>query len=102
MGDEPAEVEANSRWQDLYLHLQKSGFDVYAPGMKLGTECSEPYLENPTLLYSKLDEFVQRVKRAMKFAEPMFYPTGAQTPSYYDDSIKAHMVSLTYKNYKKL
>lgn len=126
MGNEPAEVEANSRWQDLYLHLQKSGFDVYAPGVKLGTECSSPYLvvkkdgssfhtfastyvDLYTIMcfvakqdYSKLDEFVQRVKRAMKFAEPMFYPTGAQTPSYYDDSIKAHMVSITYKNYKKM
>ena len=114
-----------SRWQDLYMHLKKFDFDVYSPGVKTG-ECEAPYLVVkqdgssfhsfastyvdlytimvfvPKEKYSLLDVEMQRVKRAMKYAEPLFYPTGAQTPSYYDDSIKAHMASLTYKNYKKL
>ena len=29
---------AESRWQDIYLHLKKVGFDVYSPGIKTG-EC---------------------------------------------------------------
>lgn len=114
-----------SRWQDLYAHLKKFDFDVYSPGVKLG-ECEAPYLVIkqdgssfqtfastyvdlytimvfvPKEKYSLLDAEIQRVKRVMKFIEPLFYPTGAQTPSYYDDSIKAHMASITYKNYKKL
>lgn len=115
----------NSRWQDLYSFLAKNDFEVYAPGVKLG-ECRSPYLvvkEDgssfhafastyvdlysiliyvPKQSYSLLDEMVQKVRRTMKFAEPLFYPTGAQTPSFYDEEIKAHTVSLTYKNYKKL
>lgn len=114
-----------SRWQDLYTHLKSFDFDVYSPGVKLG-ECEAPYLVIkqdggsfhtfastyvdlytimifvPKEQYSLLDVTLQSVKHAMKFIEPLFYPTGAQTPSYYDDSIKAHMISITYKNYKKL
>ena len=42
------------------------------------------------------------MKAAMKGLEPMIVPYGNQTPSYYDDSVKAHMVSIEYKNYKKM
>ena len=31
---------ADSRWQDIYLHLKKSGFDVYSPGVKTG-DCTK-------------------------------------------------------------
>lgn len=113
-----------SRWQDIFLHLKK-GFDVYSPGMKTG-ECTSEYLvvKNdgsykhlsfstdtdlyailcyvPKDKYSSLEPLVQRVKESMKGLEPMIKPYGSQTPSYYDDSLKAHMVSIEYKNYKKL
>lgn len=116
---------AESRWQDIYLHLKKSGFDVYSPGIKTG-ECTKEYLvvkndgsskhasfstDNdfyavmcyvPRNKYSTLESLVQRVKEAMKDLEPMILPYGAQTSSYYDDSFKAHMVSIEYKNYKKI
>lgn len=114
-----------SRWQDIFAHLKKSGFDVYSPGTKLG-ECASEYVvvKNdgssrhgdlstdddyyavmcyvPKESYSKLEPLVQRVKKAMKGLEPMILPYGSQTPSYYDDSCKAHMVSIEYKNYKKM
>jgi len=115
----------DSRWQDIFLHLQKVGFDVYPPGIKVG-ECISQYLvvKNdgsskhqsfstdvdlyavmcyvPKEKYSSLEPLVQNVKKAMKELEPMIKPYGSQTPSYYDDSVKAHMISIEYKNYKKL
>lgn len=116
---------ADSRWQDICLHLGKSGFDVYSPGTKAG-DCTSQYIvvKNdgstrhagtstdddfyavmcyvPKDAYSTLEPMVQAVKKAMKELEPMILPYGSQTPSYYDDSYKAHMVSIQYKNYKKL
>jgi len=116
---------AESRWQDIYLHLKKAGFNVYSPGIKTG-ECTKEYLvvkndgsskhasfstDNdfyavmcyvPRNKYSTLEPLVQRVKEAMKDLEPMILPYGTQTSSYYDDSFKAHMVSIEYKNYKKI
>lgn len=115
----------DSRWQDIYNHLKKSGFDVYSPGTKIG-ECSEPYIviKNdgssrhesystnvdlyaimcyvPKMCYSFLEVYVSQVKEAMKGIEPMIKPTGQQTPSYYDDTYKAHMISISYINYKKI
>ena len=113
-----------SRWQDIFLHLKNQGFDVYSPGTKTG-ECTSEYLvvKNdgsskhvsfstdvdlyavmcyvPKEKYSTLEPLVQMVKKSMKELEPMIKPYGSQTPSYYDDSVKAHMVSIEYKNYKK-
>lgn len=114
-----------SRWQDIFTHLKKAGFDVYSPGIKTG-ECTSEYLvvKNdgsskhisfstdvdlysimcyvPKEKYSTLEPFVQKVKNSMRGLEPMIKPYGSQTPSYYDDSYKAHMISIEYKNYKKL
>lgn len=116
---------AESRWQDIFLHLKKAGFDVYSPGMKTG-ECIKEYIvvkndgstkhssfstDNdlyavmcyvPKENYSRLEPMVQEVKKAMKGLEPMILPYGSQTPSYYDDSYKAHMISIEFKNYKKI
>lgn len=114
-----------SRWQDIYMHLKNQGFDVYSPGIKAG-ECTSEYIvvKNdgsskhasfstdvdlyaiicyvPKDKYSSLEPLVQRIKNSMKGLEPMIKPYGSQTPSYYDDSLKAHMISIEYKNYKKL
>ena len=114
-----------SRWQDIFSHLKSQGYDVHSPGMKTG-ECTSEYLvvKNdgsskhlsfstnvdlyailcyvPKNRYSSLEPLVQRVKNSMRELEPMILPYGSQTPSYYDDSLKAHMVSIEYKNNKKL
>lgn len=114
-----------SRWQDIFMCLKNQGYDVYPPGIKTG-ECTAEYLvvKNdgssrhmsfstdvdlyaimcyvPKDKYSSLETLVRRVKNSMKELEPMILPYGSQTPSYYDDSFKAHMVSIEYKNYKKL
>jgi beta-galactosidase GanA len=114
-----------NRWQDLYKHLQSKGYDVYSPFQKEG-DCITPYIvvKNsgssqhrsfstdvdlytimcyvPRDEYSKLETFVVNVKKAMKDIYPLFIPTGSQTPSFYDDTYKAHMISIDYKNYKKM
>lgn len=116
---------ADSRWQDIFLHLKNAGFDVYSPSTKVG-ECTSEYLviKNegsskhlnfstdvdlysimcyvPKNNYSSLESLVQKVKRTMKGLEPMIKPYGSQSPSYYDDGFKAHTISIIYKNYKKL
>lgn len=116
---------AASRWQDIFLHLEQAGFETYPPGIKLG-ECTREYIvvKNdgstrhvglstdddlyavmcyvPKMQYSTLEPLVQRIKKAMKGLEPMIVPYGSQTPSYYDDSLKAHMISIEYANYKKM
>ncbi len=116
---------AESRWQDIFRHLKSAGFDIYSPGVKIG-ECTSQYivLKNngsikhqsfssdvdlysimcyvPRDRYSELEPMVQKVKNVMKDLKPMILPYGSQTPSFYDDTYKAHMVSIEYKNYKKL
>lgn len=115
----------DSRWQDLFTHLKSKGFDVFSPGIKVG-ECTKQYIvvshsgssQDPNVSsdidlysimcyvpkkgYSELEPMVQYVKRVMKDLRPMFMPNGSQTPSFYDDELKAHMVSIVYKNYKKI
>lgn len=113
-----------SRWEDIFDQLKGSGFDVYSPGMKTG-DCTTPYIVVaigssarhtsfstdvdlysvmcyvPKQAYSRLESFVHDVEESMKELMPMILPYGQKQPSYYDDAIKAHMVSITYKNYKK-
>ena len=115
----------DSRWQDLYLFLASKGYDVYTPGQKEG-ECFSKYivikyagsakadmissrrdlydliLYVPKANYSQLESFVQQVISDMKEIEPLFMPyDNQQDTSYFDDSVKAHFVSIVYMNYKK-
>lgn len=116
--------QSESRWEDIYKHLKSCGIDVYSPGTKTG-DCISPYVvvsigsttEHPSfstyvdlyyimcyvpkLSYSKIEPFVRNIEECMKCLEPMILPYGQKQPPYYDDTIKAHMVSITYKNYKK-
>lgn len=113
-----------SRWEDIFMQLKNSGFEVYSPGMKTG-DCTAPYVvvamgssvEHtsfstnidlysvmcyvPKQAYSKLEPLVHSVEESIKELAPMILPYGQRQPSYYDDTVKAHMVSIMYKNYKK-
>lgn len=113
-----------SRWQDIYKHLTKNGFEVYSPGQHQG-ECLSPYvvvkdmgsssLGNFTSMkhlydvmcyvpqdhFSELEPFVQRVKTTMLGLYPMIRPAHYETPSFYDDTNHSHMISVQYINYKK-
>lgn len=115
----------DSRWKDITIHLKSKGFNVYSPGIKIG-ECTSPYIvvkDNggnkhpsfstnvdlysimcyvPKQNYSILESHCRRVKEAMKDLEPMILNNGSESPSYYDDGVKAHMKSIEYRNYKKI
>lgn len=122
----PTEFEYESNvLKDLFNHLDKEGFDVYFPGTKTG-ECTSSYIVVksdtsskhqtfstnvdiysvmiyvPKMQYSTLGDIVADVEKSMKKIEPLFRPNGNKTPSYYDDDTKSHMVSIEYKNYKKM
>lgn len=115
----------SSRWEDIYNQLKESGFDVYSPGIKVG-DCTAPYVVVaigssvghssfstnvdlysvmcyvPKQAYSKLEPYVHSAEESLKKLAPMITPYGQKQPSFYDDTVKAHMVSMTYKNYKKI
>lgn len=114
-----------SRWQDIYKHLKKEGFDVYSPGTKVG-ECLKPYVvpkdngvsKNPNFStnnhlyslmcyvpkdnYSYLEIYVEKVKKSMEKLRPMIMYNDTHSPSFLDDEVKAHMVSVEYKNYRTI
>lgn len=114
-----------SRLQDIYLSLTEQGIDVYFPAQKQG-ECTSPYVVvkdmttaqfrefSSTVTYydvlcyipydrfSTLELFVERVKTCMKRMYPMIIPTYDQTASYFDEAVKAYMVSMRYKNYRQI
>lgn len=123
-------VYKDSIWQDIFSHLHDEGFEVYGPNSKQG-ECLSEYIvvKNngssrfgnmihgnissdsdlysimcyvPRNSYSILEPFVQRVKASMRKIKPLVLPYGSQTPSFYDDSVKAHMISIEYRNMKKI
>ena len=115
---------ADTRWEDIFEKLQEHGSDVYSPGRKTG-ECTSPdvvvkdagrvvstevsssqdlydlmcYV--PKDNYSTLEPFVDRVETVMDELFPMIRPMHFRTASFYDDSVKAHMISTQYVNWKK-
>lgn len=113
-----------SRWEDIFDQLKRSGLDVYPPGIKTG-DCEEPYVVVsigssfkhavfstnidlyqvmcyvPEQSYSTLEPYLRRVEKSLSELAPMITPYGQRTPSFYDDTYKAYMVSITYQNYKK-
>lgn len=114
-----------SRWGDIYEHLQSKGFAVYSPGQHKG-ECTSKYIVLKTSTktriaglssvrqlydlmiyipvdeYSQLEPFVNDVEAAMKELQPMIMPVYYQAASYYDSGVKGHMVSLQYRNNRKI
>lgn len=114
----------NNRWGDINRHLKSKGYDVYSPGQHEG-ECTKRYivlkmssmtrintissgrflydlmLYIPKNEYSQFEDFVVGVEQAMKDLEPMIMPMHYRTPSYYDDLVKGHMISIQYRNNRK-
>ena len=110
-----------SQWKTLYSHLSTKGFSVYSPGQHTG-ECLSPYVVIkysgkspmgtftstrdlyellcyvPKDRYSQLQEYKSSVQDAVRELYPLFVPTGYEITAYYDDSVKAHMVSIEYRN----
>lgn len=115
---------ADTRWKDIYNKLKEHGLDVYSPGQHTG-ECTSPYVvvKNagrtgsteisssqdlydlmcyvPKDHYSTLEPLVDQVEAIMDELFPMLRPVHFRTASYYDDSVKGHMISTQYVNWKK-
>lgn len=114
-----------SQWQNIYRQLKADGIDVYSPGQHQG-DCVAPYTVVrdagmnpllgfsssqalyevlcyvPQLQFSTLEPYVEQVKTSMKKLYPAIIPTNFQTPSFLDDTVKGHMVSVQYRNNRKL
>lgn len=115
---------ADTRWEDIYTKLAEHEIAVYSPGQKTG-ECTTPYVVVKTAgridstevsssqdlydlmcyvpkdKYSTLESYVDQVEAIMDELFPMIRPMHFRTPSFYDDSVKAHMISTQYYNWKK-
>lgn len=104
--------------------LTSNGFKTYFPSQKHG-ECLEPYIvikldgtydlltvssERPiyTIMvyipenrYSIFEKIIFDVKQTLKKMYPTIMYIGNETPSYYDENVKANMVSFQYYGCRK-
>ena len=116
------ENDERTVWERIFDALKQNGIDVYPPASKHG-ECTKEYavvkndgssqyqqtsseaqyysilLYVPKDRYAVLEKYKQKVKEIVSLQlYPMLMPTGLETPDYYDDTVKAHMVSVQYRN----
>lgn len=115
----------DSRIKDIRVLLESKGYEVHFPGQKLG-QCKKPYIvvrDNglsqfqqfsshrklysimvyvPLDRYGDLDPLIDKVEQDMKALRPMIASTNFRTPSFLDDTVKAHMVSMQYQNIKRM
>jgi hypothetical protein len=115
---------AISRLTDLYEFLEGRGYEVYFPGQKVG-ECKKPYVVIkdegliqvqqfssdfrlygimcfvPLARFADLEVMVDQLKDHMKELYPFFVSTRNETPSFLDEAVKAHMISVQYRISKK-
>lgn len=114
----------NTRWSDIFKHLERCGYDVYPPATKEG-ECLADYIvvkdngmsKSPTVSssialydillyvpknqYSTIENKVTTLKEHMDGLWPMIRPTHFVTAPFYDDAVKGWMISIQYQNYRK-
>lgn len=112
-------------WQTIYDKLKSEGIEVYSVGQHKG-ECIRPYtvlrddgttttvsyssnIKTYTILcyvpmnnFSELEVYTEKVKGIMKKLFPLVRPNGTETPAFLDDTVKAHMISVQYSNYRKV
>ena len=109
-------------WECISEALRLHQIDVYPPATKVG-ECKKEYvvvkgdgssqigslssqsnyytimMYVPKNKYTQLERYKKIVKEIVAAdLYPMLMPTGQETPDFYDDTVKAHMVSITYRN----
>ncbi len=118
---------AKSILQEIYLFLKENNINVFLPVQHIG-ECKENYVvvkdmgsskaDNisssnsiyevmcyvPKESFSSLEIYVLEIKEVMKKLKYKIKisSTNYETPSFYDEDVKAHMISVQYEVYKKL
>ena len=115
--------QQDTRYKDLYMFLKSKQYDVATPAERVG-DCLSPYIvirhsgsaqvsllstdEDiydimiyvPRNAYTQLEVLQQKIKKDMQEVQDIFKPRRSNLASFYDDSIKAHMLSMSYGNYK--
>ena len=105
--------------------LKDAGFDVYYPGQHKG-ECKSPYIVVkadgsvqsiavsserpiytimcyvPNLMYTELEDMGNKARETLRKVFPLVMYVGNETPSVYDETVKAHMVSFQYQGCRKI
>lgn len=51
--------------------------------------------------YSRLEQFVAETKQKLKKVFPLIMYVGNETPSFYDNDVKGHMISFQYQGCRK-
>lgn len=111
--------------KQIYDCLKENGIDVYFAGQHEG-ECIKKYTvikkggatteynvsaERPlyTIMcyvpkhnYSELEDYVLEIKKHMKNVYPLVMYLGNETDSFYDETVKGHMVSFQYQGCRKI
>lgn len=109
----------------IFKTLKDNGIDVHMPAIKEDI-CRKPYVilkyagsskvaglstiqdwytimcYVPEDRYTDLNKYVKKVEDIMHTLQPEIVSTNQKTPSFYDQTVKAHMVSVQYRNYKKI
>lgn len=110
-------------WEKIMEHLSINGFNVYAPAQKNG-EATDSYIvvKNAGLLghptysanqvyydilcyipynqYPEVERYIDSVKKSLDKIYPLIRPINFETEPFYDDTVKAYMVSIRYVNYR--
>lgn len=115
----------STRIEDIYNHLKRNNIEVYFPEQHIGEVKSkyvvvrqqgenqfenysstvstvDLYLYVPRNDYSQVQRFIDEVKEVMKGMRPMIKSTYYVSPTYYDDLIKGHTITMTYEYYRKM
>ena len=116
-------MEGKTVIESMYDVFVEKGMEVYYPTQKIG-ECESEYVvvkkdggtahsfasSNidhysvlcyvPQARYGDIEKLVMKAKVVMNNLFPLLTQLGSETPSFYDETIKAHMVTIFYKNYK--
>lgn len=109
-------------WQMIVKYLKDNGIDAYAPGTHK-EKCTSPYVVVKTttttrylqystrIMYidmmcygrtmSETNELVDKVTETLKGMSPIIKPTQDYSIPFYDDDVKAWLISVTYRNYAK-
>lgn len=115
-------VEEKTIWQRIMDAMKEHNIKAYPPATKEG-ECTHEYvvvkqdgssqyqnlsseahyytllLYVPRHKYVLLEKFKKEIKEIMAVdLYPLLMPTGLETPDFFDDTFKAHMVSIQYRN----
>lgn len=115
-------VEEKTVWECIMDAMKAHSVEAYPPATKNG-ECIHEYvvikqdggsqyqsfsteahyytllLYVPRNKYASLERFKKEVKDVVATdLYPLLMPTGLETPDFYDDTFKAHMVSIQYRN----